>query len=529
MLDNPIERVDNPGSRPTVSDTPRDMAKHKFHTELDAEHYFQGLARQEMDLQDAVGELIDNAFSARKPAEMGDGLQPMTVEVTLEQSQDEGNVTIQVADHGIGMTIEDVTARVFNPGGQGAKQGTLNEHGFGLKNALALLTGGNSTDFDLYTRSADNSTAKNDHFLHVTGPLSTDMEVADDATREEWANDLHILMNAETGTKIRAVVRWQYFRTVYKRGASGFDVLATRLAEHLGVKHRQFLKEGNEIRFSYRRSGRRWTHKAVQPIEVPYEGEHKTVKRSIEVDGTEYEFEYSHGVLDYGVKAPEAEQEFGWPYPLRSYYQGSNARCGIDITVRGRVIKSGVFEDIWPEIGKTVDFNKFVGELRVGPAFRTTNNKTGLDPHASNWEQLLQKLGESEFRPEKATRSDSENSLREKMMLILSGSFTGAPVSKDRGVWGGGVNIDILLEDGTDNVRLYELKVTSGRVVDLYQLIAGWDGLVKEGINPTLGVLVCPEYPATLSAAVSEANKRKDSAGNPYQIELRRIAEIVPP
>ena len=61
----------------------------------------------------------------------------MTVEVTLEQSQDEGNVTIQVADHGIGMTIEDVTARVFNPGGQGAKQGTLNEHGFGLKNALA--------------------------------------------------------------------------------------------------------------------------------------------------------------------------------------------------------------------------------------------------------------------------------------------------------------------------------------------------------------------------------------------------------
>ena len=119
------------------------------------------------------------------------------------------------------------------------------------------------------------------------------------------------------------------------------------------------------------------------------------------------------------MKAPEAEQEFGWPYPLRSYYQGSNARCGIDITVRGRVIKPGVFEDIWPEIGKTVDFNKFVGELRVGPAFRTTNNKTGLDPHASNWEQLLQKLGESEFRPEKATRSDSENSLREKMMLIF--------------------------------------------------------------------------------------------------------------
>ena len=160
------------------------MTKHAFHTELDADQYFQGLARQEMDFQDALGELVDNAFSARLPVEFGDGLQPMTVEITLEKL-DGDTVEVQVADHGVGMTLSDVTKHVFNPGGQGSKRGALNEHGFGLKNALALLTGGNSSNFDLYTRSSEDTGVKADHFLHVTGPLSTDMAVRDDARRAE--------------------------------------------------------------------------------------------------------------------------------------------------------------------------------------------------------------------------------------------------------------------------------------------------------------------------------------------------------
>ena len=506
------------------------MAQHPFQTKLDAEHYFQGLARQELDFQDALGELIDNAFSARKPAEVGDALQPITVELTLEQTEDEGTLIVQVADHGLGMTLDDVTQRVFNPGGQGTNKGALNEHGFGLKNALALLTGGNSTNFDLYTRSAHDPAVADDEFLHVTGPLSTDMAVEDDAPRDDWAKDLNFLQQAATGTKLRALVRWKYFRSIYKRGNPQLDFMAARLGEHLGVMHRNFINDGNSIKLSYRRAGQEWTHHTVPAINVPFEGEHKTVSRAVIVDGKEHTFVYSHGTLDYSVKANEATDELGWPYPLRSYYQGSNARCGIDIVVRGRVIKSGVFEEIWPDIGKTVDFNRFVGELRVGADFRTTNNKTGLDPHADNWEQLLGKLGEegSEFRPEKTTRSESETSLREKLITVLRGTFTGAKVSKDRGVWGGGVDIDIFLDAGEGNIRIYELKVTPGRVIDLYQLMAGWDGLVKEGIHPTLGVLVCREYAQSLQDAVDAANQRKDSSDKAYNIELRRIYELIP-
>ena len=90
------------------------------------------------------------------------------------------------------------------------------------------------------------------------------------------------------------------------------------------------------------------------------------------------------------------------------------------------------------------------------------------------------------------------------------------------------MDIDIFVDGGDRNRRVYELKVTSGRVVDLYQLLAEWDGLVKEGIYPTNGILVVKDYTQNLQDAVTEANSRRDSAENTYAIELRKISDLVP-
>lgn len=501
------------------------MASETFTTTLDPDLYFQGLSRQSLDFHAAIGELIDNAFSARVSG-VGGISQNMLIEIIVEQIS-EGRLRVRVADPGVGIALSDIKTKVFNLGGQGTVHGQLNEHGFGLKNALALLTGGNATSFTVITRSAQDDLAP-DTFLRIDGPLSTSMTVRTDAPREEWADSLIPLKDAPTGTKIEVEVAWNYFRSLYKRGTPGFDFLIARLAEHIGVMHRYFLEDGDKIRISYRGLGGDWVHKDVIPILVPFDGESLTLERQIEVNGLSHKFTYIRGSLDYSVKDPEAEAEKGWPYPLRNYYQGSNARCGIDITVRKRVIKTGVFEEIWPDIAKTVDFNRFVGELKVGSDFRTTNNKTGLDPHAQNWEELLQRLGEEEFRPEKATKSESEKSLRDRLVHILRGTFPKAKVTPERKVWAGSIAIDIYVDGGDGNRRLYELKVTNGRVLDLYQLLAGWDGLVKEGISPTNGILVVKEYPQNLQDAVDDAGKRNDAAGNPYAIELRKIDELVP-
>jgi hypothetical protein len=504
------------------------MAEHSFQTSLDSDQYFQGLARQDMDFHQAVGELIDNALSARLTVPHGDGKIPAVIEITLEQAADEGTVNLQIADPGQGMTLEEICQHVFNPGGQGKSHGSLNEHGFGLKNALALLTGGNSTKFDLYTRPNDGSVPE-DTFLHVTGPLSTNMMVCDDATRDEWAKDLNHLTAAESGTKLRCTVQMRYLRTVYRRGRTGLDKLVERLGEHLGVMHRYFIEEGNAIHLAYRTAGNEWNHHDVPPIPIPFQGETKSMSFSVDVAGNPHKVEYVRGELGEDHKNKELAPSLGWPYPLQMYYQFSNARCGIDITVRDRVIRSGVFEDIWPEINKTVAYNRFAGELRVGPDFRTTNNKTGLDPHGENWEEVLNTLREDEeFRPEETTRTQSEHTIREKLITVLKGTFTGATVSKNRTTWGGAADIDIYVDAGIDNRRLYELKAGAGKLLDLYQLLMGWDGLVSEGINPTVGILVCDSVSPNLETGAAAANLRQDAVGNSYKIELKRIDEVLP-
>ena len=505
------------------------MTEHAFATELDPDQYFQGLARQEMDFHQAIGELIDNALSARLSVPHGGGGKvPAVIEITLEQAADEGTVTVQIADPGQGMTLDEICAHVFNPGGQGKTQGLLNEHGFGLKNALALLTSGNSTNFDLYTRPDDGSVPA-DTFLHVTGPLSTTMKVRDDATRKEWGTDLTHLLDAEHGTKLRCTVQMRYLRTVYRRGRAGFDKLIERLGEHLGVMHRSFIDEGNEIRLAYRTGANEWTHHSIPAIKIPYQGETKIISFNVKVGGVDHPVTYERGELGEDHKNKELAPTLGWPYPLQVYYQFSNARCGIDITVRDRVIRSGVFEDIWPEIPKTIAYNRFAGELRVGSDFRTTNNKTGLDPHGENWEEVLTLLGEEkEFRPEETTRTASEHTLRKDLLTILKGTFSGAHVAKDRGTWGGAVEIDIYVDAGPDNIRLYELKAGAGRMLDLYQLLMGWDGLVADGVKPTVGILVCETVSAQLEKGAEAANARIDSVGNPYKVELKRIDEVVP-
>lgn len=501
------------------------MSTEPFSTSLDPDHYFQGLARQNLDFHAALGELIDNAFSARRVGIAGMA-EPLLVEITVEQQED-GNVMLQVADHGIGIPLSDIKSKIFNIGGQGSFRGAMNEHGFGLKNALALLTGGNKTSFCLITRSESDHLGSDD-FLRVDGPLSTNMSVRTNATRSEWADGLFILGPAATGTKVRVQVSWAYLRTVFRKGNSGLDVLMARLGEHLGVMHRYYIDKGCKIKLSYKAVRGQWIHKDVPAIHVPFDGSCTVLERSIEADGVTHNFTYKRGVLDYSVKDPEAEGERGWPYPLRIYYQGANARCGIDIVVRDRVIKTGVFEEIWDE-AKTVDFNRFTGELKVGQDFKTTNNKTGLDPHAENWEKLLDKLSDDqEFTPQKATRSDSEKSLRDRLAHILRGTFPGAGVAPERRVWGGGISIDIFVDGGDANCRIYELKVTSGRIVDLYQLLAGWDGLVKEGVHPSNGILVVKDYPQTLRDAVDAINSKRDAAGNKYSIELRTVKELVP-
>ncbi|MBA7509576.1 hypothetical protein ES705_01534 [subsurface metagenome] len=496
---------------------------------IDEERYWEGLGRQEMDFHQVVGELIDNSVSASGKDAEGD-LLPFTIEITLEKL---GNkIKVKVTDQGIGMNIDELTQNVFSLGGKGRSEGPLNEHGFGLKNAICVLTQGNKLPWEIETRDDE---AKKQPITHlVRGPFSSNMKV-ELGDKNSWNEGLSHATGMG-GTRIYAETSFSFFNTLYPRGRT-FETLVERLVEHLGVIYRGFLSNPhNKMWLRWRNLGDNennpstnieWEEFRIKPIEIPYDAG-GSIRTEIEVDGPDGRARaiYIRGNLDV-EKVKDAS--LGKPYPLRIHYQGNIQTQGIDTVVRGRVLKTAQLPEIWPDLARHNDFNKFIGELRLeSRQFRTVNNKISLDPHNPYWINLVEKLDNDDYKPQKITGAKIERDLAKRLKTILVGNYTGSKVQLDRSIWGGaGVEVDAYHELSNGEVHIYELKAGTASPIDVYQLLMYCDGIVKdESKSPKLGRLVAKEIPDSVKNIINEINKRKDGLGNSYNLEGKTIDEM---
>ncbi len=507
-----------------MSDFPK-----KVNVSIDESRYWEGLGRQEMDFHQVIGELIDNSISASGKDSEGD-LLPFKIEVTLEKV---GNkVKIVVADEGIGMTAEELSEHIFSLGGRGRAEGPLNEHGFGLKNALCVLTVGNKLPWVIRTRD-DEAVSKNIVYM-VKGPFSSNMKL-ELGNLESWNEGLtHV--TGKRGTRIYVETTFEFFNTLYHR-ARNFGTLIDRLIEHLGVMYRGFLKNPhNKLWLRWRDLGEdennprpnvEWEEFRIKPIEIPYDIGGAQITE-IEIDGPDGKAKaiFIRGNLDVEkIK----DRNLGKPYPLKIYYQGNIPTQGVDIVVRGRVLKTGQLPEIWSDVLRHNAFNKFVGEIILNdPKFRTVNNKLNLDPHNPYWISLLEKLNSEELKPQRTTNAKTEKDLQNRLENMLKGHYSGSTVQKDRPIWGGaGVKVDIYHELSSGEIHIYELKAGTAKPLDVYQLLMYWDGVVKdEGKSPKIARLVAKEIPSSVRNIITEVNKRMDSLGNQYNIEGKTISEL---
>ncbi len=107
------------------------MATHKV--ELVANHgIFRGLAKQNMLFHQCIGELVDNGIAAKKKDEK------FIISIILHKISDD-LVKVFISDNGIGMSTE-ILKKALQLGESATTINRLNEHGFGLKNALATLS-----------------------------------------------------------------------------------------------------------------------------------------------------------------------------------------------------------------------------------------------------------------------------------------------------------------------------------------------------------------------------------------------------
>ncbi len=459
------------------------------------EGIFRGLAKQNMLFHQCVGELVDNAIAACALN------KKFRVDIML-QKVDDDYINLYICDNSNGMTL-DILRRALQLGESATQENRLNEHGFGLKNSLATLSGGNGI-WQLWTKDIE----QNKVYL-VEGPFKQEMTI-----KEIDALPVVDFLPVDLTSIVSVKVKLSFVRTVQGRGAPASDLITLRdwLVEHLGVLYRGYLEQDT---ITYDHSGVIIVsvgNNSVQvpPIPVPL-GNMSTVYPEVELGGKSYKLTYRYGSLDE-VKRDSVVRGSR----ARYYYQANIPTQGIDIRLGKRVIATRQFETIW-KISRHNDYNDFVGELLIPDnvergILATINNKTDFNLDDINWEKVFEKI--RDIKPQRGIREASESRLRTKWVEMLKATSTDDTITTDKCVWPTGTKIDVYRKTN-EKIIIYELKVGMAQPIHLYQLKMYWDGLVILGEQPSEAVLLAEAF----STAIEEMANLMNTLNPPNSSE----------
>jgi hypothetical protein len=460
-----------------------------------------------------VGELIDNAISATR-----DDTKFLVEVILISDGGDNDQVDLYVADNCKGMSLSPLSDALQL--GESPPTGSrLNEHGFGLKNALATLSGGNGP-WKIWTTPLN----ENKQYT-VEGPFKQEMIIRDN---EEFPTDA--FLPADLSTLIKVAVKLPFIQTVQGRGAPAKDLVPLRnwLIEHLGVMYRGYLQQDKE---TFETSGvivvSIGTNRLqVPPIEVPIGN--RTIKyMDIELGGTVHQIKYEYGTLDEVRRDTLVRGE-----EARFYYQENIPTQGIDIRLGKRVIATRQFETIWKtednesRLSRHNNYNDFVGELIIPELPRgvltTINNKTDFNLDDPDWVKLFDKL--NEFRPPRHVREKSESELKKRWIAMLKATNPGERVTDEVSVWPTGTSIDVYRETSHAKIIIYEIKVGKGAPIHLYQLKMYWDGLVHEKKQPSEAYLLVEDFDTNLELMANLMNQMTPpQKTKPYNFKIERL------
>ena len=401
------------------------MKSYAFQVDPYDDYFFEGLGRQNMSFHHALGELIDNSIAASP--------FPFLVDVYLVDAG-EGIVTVKVSDSGSGIALKDLTSRALKLGGRPISGNRLNEHGFGLKNALCSFTG-NKLKFCVQTRDAEAFEAG--VFHEVVGPFKREM-TATERPSSEWPPE----GMEGSGTVVTVDTTLAYLQGVQQtRGpkATNLATLTKHLREHLGVMYRGFLR--TLIPGQGKAQGRIRVHQGgdthdIEGLEVPMNSI-RLEQIPFTAGGTNYTATYRHGVLD------EAVRDSGG---FSIYYQGTIPTQGIDVAIGGRTIAVHQLDEIW-DVQRHNKYNNFVGQLVIPEEvprdyLRSINNKSAYDIQDDIWQTLFHEL-DANFPPPVEARAQSEREQRDKLADNLKKYRPEDEIVTEYAVWQSAVKIDI--------------------------------------------------------------------------------------
>ncbi|KKM91215.1 hypothetical protein LCGC14_1230780 [marine sediment metagenome] len=471
---------------------------------------WEGIGRQNMHFGQTISELVDNSISAVPKDQYGTPTA-FRVEIIIANHGDE--IEVLIADQSCGIEAKDLSSCVLSLGGSGPVGGVLNEHGYGLKNAICSMTRGNKMPFRIET--SPKHVAKDNQIFFVDGPFHMGMKVD---TAQGWSeNDLTNTLDQHSsiGTRIYVSTTMDHVRTVYPSGKS-FASYMDRIGEFLGIRYRGLLEHHKSNRILLK-----WIDKddikskKIIPIEIPYCGE--VTERHFDIEGEK--IIYRFGRLN---ESKPKDTGMGWPYELMLSYQCNQRTQGVDIVCKGIVLKSGVFTEIFDR-SKHNKYNEFCGEIILPDSFSTIVNKTDITTDHPGWVRLCEILSSDidAYTIKRDTNAIRESLIRQQLIKILTGHNPGAKVQIEKSI--GGVEIDISVRNPDGTIYIMELKAGNAEPKDIGQLLLyAYCIRASDGKIPERCILVASGFNSSVEQIAKTLSEKCD-----INIELLKREEAI--
>ncbi len=502
----------------------------------DSQVIWESWGKNHFNFTTLICEFIDNSISSFLA---NPNIPNKTVLIKLKLSEDEKTIEVSVEDNGAG--IKNFSG-AFSPGDKNRSTDSfLNEHGFGLKNALATANPENNTWTVLSRAKKD----LDDGIINIVkAPWKMTFEenkFSGESKKAHWPGVFN-----SSGTIIMFSCPKALFDSVSPR-SSRFDHNCEYLLEELSVIYRPFLEDVTIKIISENNQGV-ITENECEVIfpNNPWNGKDRLLKPS--VFNILYRFS-NPASFKANNKKIEVECEF-YTYENRpeckkrkKYYKHNVSSQGVEIRSNGRLISYPVMEEIWRVVPDNY-YNLFWGIINIKGDIdflpSTSTTKTGYVPSDLVYKEIIQKVGEllpSQFLPKTGNKNNkkntSEKQKRAKWLEKLSkwekvkSAKPEFPVFEELDIKNERIiSLDALLFDENDNVVLVENKKDKSKVLDFYQLVMYWDGYVfdKEK-SPDKAILLADEHPVWSEALLKEINSKKDSLGNKYCFEAKRWSD----
>jgi hypothetical protein len=342
--------------------------------------------------------------------------------------------------------------------------------------------------------------------------------------------------------------------TVYPAAVPLFNrAIVKALREHLGVFYRHFLEyDQNHIIIKWMDEDR---DKSGGPVKIHpifpefVENDPEPVKE--ELRSVVGDVQYHRGAINW-EKTRRKYDNLGFDIigtsdddsPFRVYYRKNKSTQGVNVVYNGRTIDTGAIERIWDNavgLGEREDedrgtiaahsrYNDFAGEIIITDnRFETVNNKIGMNPDSERWQEVKDKLNESErYHPIKRGRKQREDTYATRLMKNHENDTTTKESYRESGEWGVSIDVLQLLETGEE--QIYELKSGSARPQDVYQLIMYWDAYERadegnEDLNK--GILVAEKITGNAKQFLRYwDDERKSASNNEYNLEFKTLDQL---